>query len=175
MGSTLTQLGVDPDLVKSVVSDPSKVEEANKLAYAIAGSIKSTSYPGAGQESFLRAIETATPGVNMLPEAIKAMLGLMEARAKVEIGLPAAIEGVSPTKDFRGAVLQHLSKPENQWYLQAQEPKKKEEEATPIAPGALHPSLSGIKSYQVHPQHPNLIRDKDTNAVYDRTTGKKVQ
>lgn len=160
MGSTLTQLGVDPGLVQSVVSDPSKVEEANKLAYAIAGSIKSSSYPGAGQESFLRAIETATPGVNMLPEAIKAMLGLMEKRADVEIGLPKALEGVSPTKDYRGAVLEHLSKPENLWYIQAQEPKA---QAKPSAPklGEVPSALSGIKDIQ---------QSQSTGQWYDPTT-----
>jgi len=124
VGSYATQLGVDPELVKRYVSDPSNVEEANKLGLALAGAVKSQSYPGAGQESFMRALETGTPGVGMLPKAISAMLGLMEARANVEIGMPAAIKGKPVTDDYRAHVLEHLSKPENMWYQQnAAEPK----------------------------------------------------
>lgn len=173
-GATFQQLGVPQNVLNSLRINPADKQAAEKVQASIAAAIaRGDLGPNVRQNEFFHFMNSATPNMGMMPAAAKFIIdNVLIPRAQLEVDAFNSIKDLPPTENRQNRFYDWQL--QNPWYKGARIPQEKSQ-ATPAAPGAMHPSLSGIKNYQTHPQHPNLIRDKDTGAVYDRETGKKVQ
>jgi hypothetical protein len=152
IAAALQYLGISPEAAKQFTGvDLSKLEEAKKLEYAIAGVQAANAMPGgagAVHTQIFQEGQDASPNVNMTPAAIQAMLDLIERRADIQMRSPESIRDANGNPlpfdtDYRISRQKWQADERNMWNLP-------QIETPPIDISDIHPQA--IQDLKDHPE-----------------------